>query len=111
MRLFNKELDMTAEEFYDKYSLYADIPLSRWVDKEKMNEEEKKTVKGWETMGGYLKTLEYKEACQVWWNENTDEHERFLSLPGFDSEIFKEITGIDVEKPDFNKLAQPTEGE
>ena len=63
-----------------------------------MTEEEKKTVVGWETMGGYLKTLEYKEACQIWWEENPSERERFLTLPNFDAGIFKSITGIDVEK-------------
>ena len=100
MRIFNKEIDITVEEFYEKYDLYADIPLNRWITKEKMTEEEKKTVVGWETMGGYLKTLDYKEACQIWWEENPSEHERFLTLPNFDSEIFKSITGIDVEKPE-----------
>ena len=100
MRLFNKELEMTVSEFYNNYSLYADIPLNRWIDKENMTEEEKQNVKGWSEMGGYLKTLEFKEACKIWWNENPKEHDRFLSLPGFDSEIFKEITGIDVNEAD-----------
>jgi len=100
MRLFNKDLDMTVEEFFNKYNIYMDIPLNRWIYKEKMTEEEKKSVKGWETMGGYLKTLPYKEACQIWWEENPNDHERFLTLPGFDTEIFKEITGIDTEKPE-----------
>jgi len=100
MRLFNKELDITVEEFYKTYDISADIPLNRWIDKEKMSEEEKKVVVDWETMGGYLKTLEFKEACCLWWEENPDEHDRFLSLPGFDSAIFKEITGIDTEKPE-----------
>ena len=100
MRIFNKEIDMTVKEFYEKYSLYADIPLNRWVNKDKMTKEEKKTVENWEIMGGYVKTLEYKEACQIWWEENPSEHERFLTLPNFDAGIFKEITGIDVEKPE-----------
>jgi len=97
MRLFEKELDMTVSEFYSKYDLSMDLPLNRWVDASDMTEEEKKTVKGWETMGGYLKTLSFKEACRQWWAENPDEHERFLTLPGFDAQIFKDITGIDVE--------------
>ena len=100
MRIFNKEIDMTVKEFYEKYSLYADIPFNRWISKDKMTKEEKKTVEGWETMGGYLKTLEYKEAWQIWWEENPSEHKRFLTLPNFDAGIFKEITGIDVEKPE-----------
>ena len=100
MRLFNKELDMTVEEFYEKHNIYADIPLNRWVNKEDMTDEEKKNVKGWETMGGYLKTLDFKEACRIWWKENPKDHERFLSLPGFDAAIFEEITGINVNEPE-----------
>ncbi len=98
MRLFEKELDITVEDFYEKYNIYMDLPLNTWIDKEDMTDEEKSEVDGWETMGGYLKTLEYKEACQKWWSDNPDDHERFLTLPGFDAEIFKDITGIDVEE-------------
>ena len=94
MRLFEKELDMTVGEFYDKYDLYMGIPLNRWINKDDMTDEEKSSVSGWETMGGYLKTLDFKEACRVWWKENPDDHKRFLTLPGFDWEIFTDITGI-----------------
>ena len=98
MRLFEKELDMTVEEFNIKYSIYMNLPLNRWVYELYMTDEEKSEIDGWETVGGYLKTLEYKEACRLWWEENQDDHERFLTLPGFDAEIFKDITGIDVTK-------------
>jgi len=63
-----------------------------------MTDKEKSEVKNWEQMGGYLKTLDFKEACQIWWNENPDRHNDFTSLPHFNAEIFKEITGIDVEE-------------
>ena len=98
MRLFEKELDMTVEEFNSEYSIYMNLPLNRWVYELYMTDEEKSEIDGWETMGGYLKTLGYKEACRLWWEENQDDHERFLTLPGFDAEIFKDITGIDVTK-------------
>ena len=97
MRLFEKELDITVEEFYNKYNIYMDLPLNTWIYKSDMTQEEKSEVVGWETMGGYLKTLDYKEACKKWWSDNPDDHERFLTLPGFDAEIFRDITGIDVE--------------
>ena len=97
MRIFNKDLDMTVSEFREKYSTYMDIPLNRWVEKKDMTEEEKSQVKGWETMGGYLKTLGYKSACRVWWKENPKQHERFTSLPNFSWNIFTEITGIEPE--------------
>jgi hypothetical protein len=95
--VFNKWLDMKPSEFLAKYNIYADIPLNRWIVKDKMTKEEKKEVKGWKQAGGYLKTLDFKEACQVWWKENPEGHQRFLDLPNFNAEIFKEITGIDVE--------------
>ena len=99
MRLFEKELDMTVEEFYDQYNIYMDLPLNTWVDSKDMTDKEKSEVSGWKDMGGYLKTLDYKEACKKWWEDNPDDHERFLTLPGFDAEIFKDITGIDVKSP------------
>jgi hypothetical protein len=106
MRLFNKDLDMTVSEFYKKYSLYMDLPLTKWVCQEDMTDEEKKEVSCWETMGGYLKTLDFKEACRIWWAENEKQHKRFLTLPGFDAEIFFEITGIDVrEKEETVEIA------
>ena len=97
MRLFEKELDMTVTEFYDEYNLFMDIPLNRWINSINMTDEEKSEISNWSARGGYLKTLDFKEACQTWWSENHDDHERFLTLPGFDAEIFKDITGIDVE--------------
>ena len=95
MRLFETDLDMTVTEFYKKYDITMDIPLNTWVDKSKMTDTEKKEISGWETMGGYLKTLDFKEACVQWWNDNPNDHERFLTLPHFNAEIFKDITGID----------------
>lgn len=89
---------MTLSEFYEKVDYpVCDLPLNRWIDKEDMTDEEKENVSGWETMEGYLKTLDYKEAWQVFWKEtNKENKDKFLKLPNFDAEIFKEITGIDV---------------
>ena len=89
---------MTNEEFENKYNIYADLPLNRWVDISDMTEDEKENNLGWEQRGGFLKTLEFKEACRVWWSENEDRHKDFLELPNFNAEIFKEITGIDVDQ-------------
>ena len=89
---------MTVDEFYEKYDLSANIPLTTWIDESEMTDEEKEEVEGWSEMGGYLKTLDFKEACKIWWKENPKEHDRFLNLPGFDWKIFTEITGIEPEK-------------
>ena len=96
VRIFNVQTDISFEDFNEKYNISADIPLNRWINKEDMSEEEKKSVNGWETMGGYLKTLPFKEACQIWWKENPNDHQRFLDLPYFNPDIFEEITGIRV---------------
>jgi hypothetical protein len=98
MRAFNKESDMTYTGFRMKFG-YQDIrlPLNEWRDKSNMTDEEKKSVEGWETMGGYLKTLSYKEAWAVGWAKATDKQkEWYKSLPNFDAKIFEEITGIKI---------------
>ena len=51
MVLFNKELDMTVEEFYNKYSLYANIKLTEWISTEHMTEKEKADYPTFETTG------------------------------------------------------------
>ena len=73
--------------------------LTVWVshdtatDKEK--EEHKKEI---ETCGGYLKTLEYKEAWRLAWDRaSKEEHKELLKLPNWNNKVFKEITGIDAE--------------
>ena len=100
MRLFEKDLDITVQEFYNNNNLYIDLPLNVWVDKSDMTKEEKKENNSWETTGGFLRTLDYKDAHRKWWADNSDDHDRFLNLPGFDWEIFTEITGIEQDSDD-----------
>jgi hypothetical protein len=98
-RFFNKPTKIKLSEFYqsDAFPDLSDFPLNRWIDKDDMTKKEKEETSGWETMGGYLKTLNYKEAWKVFWQETTEENrQKFLNLPNFDAKIFKEITGIDV---------------
>ena len=97
IRIFNTWVDMTHNEFKSKYNVVADIPLNRWIAESEMSEKELKDFPEAKQIGGYLKTLDFKEACQIWWKENPDRHQDFLSLPAFNPEIFKEITGIDTE--------------
>jgi hypothetical protein len=101
MRSFNKDSDMTYTEFREKFG-YKDIdfPLNVWCDKSEMTDEEKKSVSGWEQMGGYLKTLSYKEAWAEGWKKATQEQKDwYKSFPNFSSEIFFEITGIKIDEP------------
>ena len=99
MRLFNKEIDMTPEEFYEEYRLYVDIKLTERIVEGDMTDKEKKENPTYETTWWYLKKREHKEACKLRWREaKEEERKKFLSLPWFDAKIFKEITGIDVDQ-------------
>ena len=62
-----------------------------------MTEDEKEADPGRETIGGYLRKYEYKEAFKRSWDEATEEDRaKLFRLPNFDSRIFMEISGIDV---------------
>ena len=64
-----------------------------------MTDEEKENNPDYETLGGYLRKMTYKEAWKYSWdNANKENRKLVLKLPNFDNEIFKEITGIDVCK-------------
>ena len=97
IRMFNKETKLKRSDVDIPDWCYFDLTV--WVshdtatDKEKI--EHKQEI---ETCGGFLKTLEYKEAWRLAWDKATkEEHKKLLSLPNWDNEIFKEISGIDAE--------------
>ena len=60
-RIFNKEV---SEEVFDKAYNNPEfkLPVSVWIDKKDMSEEEKKKYTICEQIGGYLKVLSYKDA-------------------------------------------------
>jgi hypothetical protein len=103
MRIFNKESDITYSEWLNSNSyIYFDIPLNEFICENDMTDKEKEEHPEWKTTGGYLKTLEYKEAWAKWWEENKSEDmiKRIKNLPNFDSRIFKKITGISIDEED-----------
>jgi hypothetical protein len=52
-----------------------------------------------ETTGGYLKQLDNSERAIIWWHGLTEKQKAIITaIPNFDKEIFKEITGIDVDE-------------
>lgn len=109
MILFNKELDITVEQFYMNNSLYADIQLTEWISEEYMTENEKIENETYKTTGWYLRRRTFHEACKLWWGEAEEEEKnKFLNLPWFDSDIFKEITGIDTNEA-IEELIHPTD--
>ena len=105
MRSFNKETNMTYSEFREKFGYKDfDLPLCSWILGKDMTDGEKKDISGWKTVGGYLRTLSYKEAWQKAWEEaSEDVRDWYKSLPNFDADIFFEITGVDVRGKTYIK--------
>ena len=65
---------------------------------ENMTDEEKAAHPEAEVTGGYLKQIDNTKLRSDWWNSlKKDEKAVIKSIPNFDKEIFKEITGIHVE--------------
>ena len=102
--LFNKPTDFTWDEFEKIFPIaynllfYSSFPLTEWIDESNMSVKEKKENPSYKTTGGYLKKRTYKEAWQIMWNSWTKEQQDSIKkLPNFDKDMFKEITGIEVE--------------
>ena len=102
--LFNKPTDFTRDEFRNifpnEYALlfYSLFPLTEWIDERDMSDKEKKANPSYKTTGGYLKERTYHEAWRIMWDSWTKkQQESIKNLPNFDKDIFKEITGIEVE--------------
>jgi len=96
-RVFN--IQVTPEEL-DTIKLNIPtikLPVTRWIEEKEMTDEEKEENENYKTLGGYLKVLSYQDAWKLVWSEmNQETKDKFLSIPHFDSKIFKTITGIDV---------------
>ena len=97
VRMFNKNTKKKRNEINLPSFLYFDLTV--WVSHDTATEEEKEEHKTEiETCGGYLKTLEYKEAFRLAWDKaSKEEHKKLLDLPNWNNKIFKEISGIDAE--------------
>ena len=97
VRMFNKMTDKKRDDINIPSWCYFDLTV--WVSHDTATEEEKENhKKEIETSGGYLKTLEYKEAWRLAWDKvSKEEHKQLLKLPNWNNEVFKEITGIDAE--------------
>ena len=97
VRMFNKDTKLKKYEI--DIPLFCHFDLTVWVSHDTATEEEKEyhneEIK---TCGGFLKTLDYKEAWRLAWNKaSKEEHLEMLKLPNWDNEVFKEISGIDAE--------------
>lgn len=101
--MFNKPTDWTFEQWFNcrarrLLNKIDDCPLE-YVYLSDMTDEEKAAHTEAETTGGYLKERTIADNAQKWWDGlNNDDRNVILSLPNFDAAIFKETTGIDVNK-------------
>ena len=100
---FNKPSDWTYNGWLlsDARRLLNRIPKSvvEWIYSSDMTDEEKAEHPTHETTGGYLKVLDESECGQTWWDGLRGcEKNVIFSLPNFDSDIFFQCTGIDVNK-------------
>ena len=95
--MFNKKTNLKFEEI--KIPKWCYFDLSVWVSHDTATEEEKTEHKAEiETCGGFLKTLNYKDAWRIAWNKaSIEERKKLFDLPNWDNQVFKEITGIDAE--------------
>ena len=100
--LFNKPSEWTYEDWMNSTAceILNHMPKGilnyiKWSD---MTDEEKNAHPEAETTGGYLKKSDNSECGIKWWRSLSDKEKAvIIAIPNFDKEIFKQITGIDVE--------------
>ena len=97
VRMFNKMTDKKIGDIDIPSWCYFDLTV--WVSHDTATEEEKQEHKAEiEICGGFLKTINYKDAWRIAWNKaSIEERKKLFDLPNWDNQVFKEITGIDAE--------------
>lgn len=97
MRMFNKMTNYKRKDV--EIPLWCYFDLTVWVSHDTATEEEKKEHEAEiATCGGFLKTINYKDAWRIAWNKaSIEERKKLFNLPNWDNQVFKEITGIDAE--------------
>ena len=97
VRMFNKMTDKKIGDIDIPSWCYFDLTV--WVSHDTASEEEKTEHKAEiEICGGFLKTINYKDAWRIAWNKaSIEERKELFDLPNWDNQVFKEITGIDAE--------------
>ena len=97
--MFNKPSDWTYSDwnYSPARSILSDLILNKWVLITNMTEEEKIAHPLADVCGGYLKTFTYKEACNnLWLRLDKNSKKIITSLPNFDAQVFRIITGIEI---------------
>ena len=97
VRMFNKMTNYKKEDV--KIPSWCYFELTVWVSHDTATEEEKTEHKAEiEINGGFMKTINYKDAWRIAWNKaSIEERKKLFDLPNWNNKVFKEITGIDAE--------------
>ena len=101
IRLFNKDTDLTfdSQEAIRIKNLPVK-PILTWVHCNNMTEQEKKDTPNHAITGGFL-----RNSGRMSWDALTKEDLQFIkSLPNFDAEVFKQISGLDLNTPKTIKV-------
>ena len=98
--IFNKDSGLTWNEIINqdwyKAIIENEFKSTEWIW---YTEEEMKDSPIRQAIQGYLKQYTFEEACKNWWNNMLDKDKELIKgIPNFDAEIFKEITGIEVQE-------------
>ena len=102
MFLFNKLSDWTYQDWIRSNArrVLSRIPHRhiKQVSYDSMSDTEKEANPGAKTTGTCLRMVDNPDV-QNWWRSISDDDKKvILGIPNFDKAIFKEITGIDVDK-------------
>ena len=92
---------MTFSEWRDSkaYNILCRISFepTTWIWASDMTDDEKAAHPDYKITGGYLRTNDTDRVFLIWWEALTEtEKEIIKSIPNFDPEKFKLITGIEV---------------
>lgn len=101
--MFNKPTDWSIDDWYNSsaYKTLMKMPRTniRYIGKSQMTMAEIKDNPEVEVTGGFLRTeiANTKDVNKWWALLETKQKEAIMDLPNFDKDIFKKITGIDVD--------------
>ena len=93
------DLPTETDMLHYEWPSFFFFDLRIFVMVEKMSESEKEDNPSYKTVGGYLKTLDYKEAWRMSWEKaDVEDRKKVLDIPNWNNRKFMEITGINVEQ-------------
>ena len=102
LMFFDEPTDTTLNDWQNSQACSimnrVDFYPVEWTHENEMSDEEKNQHPEYQTTGGYLKTRDTAECFRKWWDALTLSEKRIVkSIPNFNPEKFKLITGIEVE--------------